>query len=60
MGCCEVGYGDITPQTRAEYALAVVLVTGGCMTFTYLMATFLSLASELDEEPWTHARRMDT
>lgn len=29
-------------------------------SYTYLMAMFLSLVSVVDEEPWAHARRMDT
>ena len=56
----QVGYGDVTPQNRAEYLTSVVLIAGGCITYTYLMAMFLSLISALDEEPWAHARRMDT
>ena len=40
--------------------MAIVLQTFGSIVYTYLMAMFLSLAAVVDEEHWSHARRMDT
>lgn len=47
-------------QNRSEYVVAILIQAFGSITFTYLMAMFLSLVSVVDEEPWSHARRMDT
>jgi hypothetical protein len=59
MTITSVGYGDVAPQNRVEYAVAIALQVIGTLVFTYLMAMFLSLVAVVEEEPWKHARRMD-
>ena len=59
MTITSVGYGDVAPQNRVEYMVAIALQVIGTLVFTYLMAMFLSLVAVVEEEPWKHARRMD-
>ena len=45
-----IGYGDIVPQSREEYALVMVGMVFGATTWAYVIGSITLIVSTLDVE----------
>merc|ERR1719421_1719530 len=59
MTLTSVGYGDIVPQTLAEYSLCCVIMAVGAIVWAWIIGNFFAVISQLDMFDAEHKRLCD-
>jgi len=60
MTITSIGYGDITAQSQAEYAMAtLIMLLGSCM-WAHILGSACAAVTTLDSERMHHEQRMDS
>lgn len=59
MTMTTVGYGDITPQNTAEYALCVLFMFVAAFTWTHIVGSVVSLLGQIDKQKLDFRQTVD-